>query len=131
MVGLWTLTATSVLMVLKVRAEPPPAPRGGALYPQDSETREVRKLDGVWNFRVSPPDPETGFKEFWFKYDLAKVRTRLCRQKISIQNVDMCANIDTISTQRFCVQSCRFCPIEFARINLSHVKSQINTNTTI
>lgn len=65
-------------MAIRVRAEPSLPPNGGALYPQDSETREVRKLDGVWNFRVSPSDPEIGFKEFWYKYDLSKViRTRL------------------------------------------------------
>ncbi|XP_077290624.1 beta-glucuronidase isoform X2 [Arctopsyche grandis] len=69
---LWTLAATGAVRILRARADPSPPPSGGALYPKDSETREVRKLDGIWNFRVSPVDPETGFKNFWYKYDLSK-----------------------------------------------------------
>jgi hypothetical protein len=46
----------------------------GILYPQESETRDVRSLDGIWNFRVSPEtDPLTGFRERWFQKDLSQV----------------------------------------------------------
>lgn len=47
--------------------------RGGALYPRDSETREVKSLDGIWNFRLSPQDPEFGINNLWHKSDLDKV----------------------------------------------------------
>jgi beta-glucuronidase len=41
------------------------------LYPQDSETRETKSLDGAWNFRLSPRlDPEVGFREKWFERSL-------------------------------------------------------------
>jgi len=47
---------------------------GGMLYPQESESRDVRSLDGVWNFRLSPEtDPLTGFRERWFQKDLSQV----------------------------------------------------------
>nr|CAD7402302.1 unnamed protein product [Timema poppensis] len=41
------------------------------LYPQESETREVKPLDGVWKFRLSPPDkPDQGFDEEWYNNEL-------------------------------------------------------------
>lgn len=47
----------------------------GLLYPRESETREVRSLDGMWNFvKGNTNDPKEGFREEWFKYDLSKVR---------------------------------------------------------
>jgi hypothetical protein len=47
---------------------------GGILYPQESESRDVRSLDGIWNFRISPEtDPLTGFRERWFQKDLSQV----------------------------------------------------------
>jgi hypothetical protein len=47
---------------------------GGILYPQESESRDVRSLDGIWNFRLSPEtDPLTGFRERWFQKDLSQV----------------------------------------------------------
>ncbi len=40
----------------------------GLLYPQDSESRETKSLDGVWKFRISPiTDPDVGFRERWFE----------------------------------------------------------------
>lgn len=47
---------------------------GGILYPRESETREVKLLDGVWNFRISESDPMIGFREKWFVKDLSRVR---------------------------------------------------------
>lgn len=47
---------------------------GGILYPQESESRDLRSLDGIWNFRLSPEtDPLTGFRERWFQKDLSQV----------------------------------------------------------
>lgn len=45
----------------------------GILYPRESETREVKLLDGMWNFRLSEDDSLQGFREKWFAQDLAKV----------------------------------------------------------
>lgn len=52
-----------------------PAPQydWGGLYPRDSPFREVKSLDGVWNFRLSPKDdPDQGFTEFWFSEPLSQ-----------------------------------------------------------
>eukprot|EP00094_Tigriopus_californicus_P005011 TCALIF_04825-PA protein Name:"Similar to Gusb Beta-glucuronidase (Mus musculus)" AED:0.10 eAED:0.10 QI:0/0/0/0.71/1/1/7/0/1725 len=43
----------------------------GHLFPQDSESRETRSLDGIWHFRISPKlDPDFGFREKWFAKNL-------------------------------------------------------------
>lgn len=43
-----------------------------ALYPRESETREVKLLDGMWNFRASSgSDPEEGFVKKWFQQPLS------------------------------------------------------------
>ncbi|KAL5288756.1 GUSB.2 family protein [Megaselia abdita] len=48
----------------------------GALYPHESETREVRNLDGIWNFVKSDEgNPTQGVREQWYKDDLSKVKT--------------------------------------------------------
>ena len=37
------------------------------LYPKESEIREVKSLDGVWKFRLSPSlKPDTGFDYQWY-----------------------------------------------------------------
>ena len=37
------------------------------LYPYDSPIRQTKSLDGLWKFRLSPPNnPEVGFDESWF-----------------------------------------------------------------
>ncbi|XP_065215861.1 beta-glucuronidase isoform X1 [Planococcus citri] len=46
--------------------------QGGILYPRESESREVKSLDGIWNFRLSDTDPLLGFKEKWYSKDLSK-----------------------------------------------------------
>lgn len=47
----------------------------GLLYPRESETREVRSLDGIWNFLRSDEDsPTQGVREEWYNSDLDKVR---------------------------------------------------------
>ncbi|XP_047991676.1 beta-glucuronidase [Leguminivora glycinivorella] len=51
----------------------PRAPaQGGSLYPQETETRDLRRLDGIWNFRKSPVDPEYGYRHKWYAQDLEK-----------------------------------------------------------
>nr|CAD7463898.1 unnamed protein product [Timema tahoe] len=47
--------------------------QGGILYPQESESRDVQSLDGIWNFRISSQgDPEQGFDEEWYSHELRK-----------------------------------------------------------
>ncbi|RWS26409.1 Beta-glucuronidase-like protein [Leptotrombidium deliense] len=42
-----------------------------ALYPRESTTREVKSLDGIWNFRESPiNDQLSGFRQNWFRAPL-------------------------------------------------------------
>lgn len=46
----------------------------GMLYPRESESREVKSLDGLWDFMVSPSgDALKGYREGWFADDLSKV----------------------------------------------------------
>lgn len=43
----------------------------GLLYPRESETREVRSLDGMWKFaRSNVSEPLQGMREKWFLTDL-------------------------------------------------------------
>ncbi|KAF2368565.1 Glycoside hydrolase family 2 catalytic domain [Trinorchestia longiramus] len=51
---------------------PPAQYDWGGLYPRASPSREVKSLDGVWNFRLSPKDdPDKGFRESWFSAPLS------------------------------------------------------------
>ncbi|GLG94854.1 Beta-glucuronidase [Gryllus bimaculatus] len=66
-----------LLLLLLLLHWPAPAPAdvspGGVLYPRESETRDVRSLDGIWNFRLaSETDPLAGFTHKWFDSDLAQ-----------------------------------------------------------
>ncbi|KAJ8681401.1 hypothetical protein QAD02_017188 [Eretmocerus hayati] len=47
----------------------------GLLYPRESETREVKSLDGFWDFVVPPPnDIYQGHTEHWYLENLSKMR---------------------------------------------------------
>ncbi|EDW33659.1 GL11760 [Drosophila persimilis] len=47
----------------------------GMLYPRESETREVRSLDGIWNFvRSDQTNPTQGVREEWYGKDLSRSR---------------------------------------------------------
>ena len=38
-----------------------------ALYPRESETRQVKSLDGLWSFKLSPSDDQMiGFRDRWY-----------------------------------------------------------------
>ncbi|XP_031622338.1 beta-glucuronidase [Contarinia nasturtii] len=46
----------------------------GLLYPHESETREVKSLDGIWNFvKSNETAPTEGIREKWYQNDLSKV----------------------------------------------------------
>lgn len=48
--------------------------QAGILYPRESETRQLKSLDGIWNFVLSPiSDPLIGFNHKWYKNPLQKV----------------------------------------------------------
>ncbi|XP_015182643.1 PREDICTED: beta-glucuronidase-like [Polistes dominula] len=53
--------------------ETQPAPLPGLLYPRESESREIRSLDGLWDFIASPEnDILKGYTEFWYIDSLSK-----------------------------------------------------------
>lgn len=48
------------------------------LYPRESETREIKSLDGIWNFikpnqTISQTTPDGGILNKWYLNDLSKV----------------------------------------------------------
>lgn len=47
----------------------------GMLYPRDSESRQTKLLDGVWQFRAdTSPARNQGFQENWWTDRLLEVR---------------------------------------------------------
>lgn len=42
----------------------------GLLYPKESETRNVKSLDGIWDFRLSAPSDSIGYIEQWYRNGL-------------------------------------------------------------
>ena len=47
----------------------------GMLYPRESESREVKDLSGVWNFRADTSNQRNdGLEQMWFKKPLWQVR---------------------------------------------------------
>lgn len=44
------------------------------LYPHESETREIKTLDGIWNFiKLNQTTPNQGILDKWYLNDLSKV----------------------------------------------------------
>ena len=43
----------------------------GMLHPRESETRQVKSLDGMWDFRADISS--SGFEEMWYSMPLAQV----------------------------------------------------------
>ncbi|XP_033215452.1 beta-glucuronidase isoform X1 [Belonocnema kinseyi] len=53
--------------------DPSPTLLPGLLYPRESESREVKSLDGMWDFLVSPAGHALkGYKEAWYADELSK-----------------------------------------------------------
>ena len=45
-----------------------------SLFPRETESREVKVLNGLWNFRVdNSSSRDAGFTDEWFKKSLKKV----------------------------------------------------------
>ncbi|KAF0290661.1 Beta-glucuronidase [Amphibalanus amphitrite] len=54
------------------------SPASSLLYPRASESRDLVSLDGIWQFRVSPPgDPNAGFREAWYSARLSESGTTI------------------------------------------------------
>jgi hypothetical protein len=50
----------------------------GILYPTESESRDIRSLDGIWAFRLAnESDSSVGHREGWYKQELRKVSSPL------------------------------------------------------
>lgn len=46
----------------------------GMLFPQESSSREVKELNGLWDFRADKsPNRNQGFERAWYKSRLAEV----------------------------------------------------------
>ncbi|XP_015597395.1 beta-glucuronidase isoform X2 [Cephus cinctus] len=53
--------------------DPSPTPLPGLLFPRESESREIKSLDGLWDFMVSPSeDTLKGHREAWYAQELSK-----------------------------------------------------------
>lgn len=52
------------------------------LYPRDSETRDHRTLDGIWNFMLDPPSNMD--TDYWFLRPLDSVRNKTELKILSI-----------------------------------------------
>lgn len=67
----------------------------GLLYPRESETRELKSLDGIWNFvKSNQTAPTEGIRDKWYLNDLSKVSnnlsTMVCRKKSEIIKKSAC-----------------------------------------
>ena len=53
------------------------------LYPIESETRELKSLDGIWKFQLSPSlEPEIGFEGKWFSNKSVWLQSDLSKDTI-------------------------------------------------
>ncbi|CAH1405474.1 unnamed protein product [Nezara viridula] len=59
----WLLVGALVSLLSRVQS--------GILYPRESETRQVKSLDGIWQFRASN-DTVDGIKETWYAERLSQ-----------------------------------------------------------
>ena len=50
-----------------------PNPTKGLLYPFESESREIRSLDGMWRFLKTNVNVTSAHEEDWYNHDLDKV----------------------------------------------------------
>lgn len=45
------------------------------LYPYESESRETRSLNGLWDFKISPEDNmDIGFTDAWYTKEFLEVK---------------------------------------------------------
>ena len=53
----------------------------GMLHPRESETRQLKSLDGMWDFRADISS--SGFEEMWYSMPLAQVSDLFGLRKFS------------------------------------------------
>lgn len=112
----------------------------GLLYPRESETREVKSLDGIWNFvKSNQTAPTEGIRDKWYLDDLSKViyfRSINAFSKIFLKlEIQMYTIKTVIFLKGYChlkfiytpmFQVCRF--FFFARRNLYNSKEYNQNN---
>lgn len=65
---------TILILILMLVISPQYIAGNGILYPQDSEFRETKLLDGIWNFRADySTNRNEGFDRKWWESNLSKV----------------------------------------------------------
>lgn len=65
---------TNIMFGVLVLSSGPVKETRGLLYPFESETREVRSLDGKWNFLKGDPNaPSMGITQKWYEKKLQDV----------------------------------------------------------
>ena len=68
----WLFTAAVCLFTLLLTSQA--AIEGGMLHPKESESREIKELNGLWNFRADKSDTRNaGFTEKWYTQKLSQV----------------------------------------------------------
>lgn len=75
-----SLTCHIVLLTLFLRCYCVAGFLRGMLYPRESETRQVKSLDGMWDFRADVSS--VGFEEMWYSLPLAQVNWSRSTNKI-------------------------------------------------
>jgi hypothetical protein len=56
--------------------------QNGVLFPRDSESRQTKSLDGIWNFRSEPKGAaDVGLSQQWYSKPLSEVRLNICYRK--------------------------------------------------
>ena len=66
----------------------------GLLYPRESETREIKSLDGLWKFRTQPLlEPELGFDSLWFE------NVTMWNSDMAVRDMPVPASYNDITTE--------------------------------
>ena len=64
----------------------------GMLYPRESESRQIKNLDGLWSFRAdNSQNRNAGFEEKWYEQDLAKVGFMFIFCMTASEFIDLCS----------------------------------------
>lgn len=89
--GFTVVFTAALAIVVPVFVSSQVVPSVGLLYPRESETREVRSLDGIWNFGKSHTDNSSeGLIEQWYLRDL--------RESTHVINMPVPSSYNDIST---------------------------------
>lgn len=88
------LLSAIVILWLVIKASAQTIPTEGLLYPRASETRNLRSLDGIWNFvRSQANDPTEGIREQWFLKDLKMTNKKVINMPVPASYNDVVEDI--------------------------------------